>query len=310
MGELSKLIGQDGEDLVTDFFTKIGWTPLTVSKDIPCVNGESHKKGEGPRKEHGLDIIFSYVCPIANSVRKNVLISVKNSFQEKAPSRTKTKIDIEDVSQALECFKRSPLKSELQSRGGGATTSQDFGLIFILNKEFDATRSFVSGTKQKEEVSTLSRNSVSVIENWRFDFIDAVINHIKLRCENWRWSFHYPESTTSATGEERQPNGRILPLESLIDGPLAIHLETTIHERNVTRLLLFSAECYTVENFKRLAGLGLGLSSNFAEVTLVFPDSTSSTLDSDLGTLLAPMRSREYASKIKSESYATKSRLR
>jgi len=62
MGELSKKIGEQGEELVMRFFKQIGWTPLADGIDIECEFPEKHKRkaADATRATHGVDLMFSY----------------------------------------------------------------------------------------------------------------------------------------------------------------------------------------------------------------------------------------------------------
>ena len=83
MGELSKKVGEDGEKKALKFFDLIGWEEERIINgvDLPCVNSSVHKlpTSENERQSHGVDLIYSYVCSYDPDVKKQVLISVKNT---------------------------------------------------------------------------------------------------------------------------------------------------------------------------------------------------------------------------------------
>ena len=60
MGELSKLIGEEGERIALDFFEKIGWKSLVTNTTLQCSKPVLHKrKGTEKRTTHGIDLAFS-----------------------------------------------------------------------------------------------------------------------------------------------------------------------------------------------------------------------------------------------------------
>ncbi|WP_009959055.1 hypothetical protein [Verrucomicrobium spinosum] len=276
MGEKSKNVGDQGEELVKGFLQKIGWSPVADGFDIECEFSQQHKgKGSSsPRSTHGIDLAFTYPCPLVPELRRNILISVKNSSEDDTKNRSSTvKSDIIDLGTALKCFKRSPERREMNSAGEGAIRSEDYGILFKLNKDPDNTKSFLGESGGRERVDLEGWDPIYLIENARYDFVDRVMAYAAAMAGSVKPSFVLTKTSLNVAADQRKSSSPLLPIQNLIGGPIAMRLDpagTSI--QGEPSLALFSNETFDLECFRRLASLAYELSSNWVQVLIVFPD--------------------------------------
>ena len=61
MGELSKTIGEIGENITGNFFDLIGWNHALPNEPLGCLRPQKHaRKGskKGKRETHGIDYLY------------------------------------------------------------------------------------------------------------------------------------------------------------------------------------------------------------------------------------------------------------
>jgi hypothetical protein len=312
MGEKSKNLGQEGEDKVRSFFKSVGWPALSPGFDIDCILPDRHKHlaAKSGRTTHGIDFAFSYVCPIVIDRRQNVLISVKNSATEKtSTNKSLMQSDLQDLSTALRCFRSSSQRAQMNEAGSGATRSEDLGILIRLNKDKDSQQSYLGEDTARERIEIEGSCPLYVIENARFDHIERVMKHVATYFEGLDHSFALPKSSLNFSADHRRTNSSLLPAQSLTGGPIAIRLESQQGGSGAS-LAVYTEEPFEIERFRRLASLSLELSSNWVQVTIIFPDFRMQTHGEIVGQAVAGLAQKDYAAKVHCASLEERSRLK
>ena len=309
MGELQKKIGEAGEKLVYSFFRQIGWEPMSPGIDLPCEFPTKHERRQ-KNGSHGVDLMFSYICPMVPAFRRNVLISIKNSNKEETktdPSRVKD--DLADVASALTCFERSPQLQTFLNQGG-ATAHENIGLLVKIDKDPEGEKSFLGELGRRSQIELEGTSAVCFMENARFDFIDKVMQHVQLRFNGHEHSFFIPNSPLNMSAETKRNSSHILPLQNLIGGPVAIRLEKDQASDNSRgELAIYSQDSFTVGRFKRLLSIAQTLSLSWVNATIVFPDYQDIRDGDAARNILASMTDKNFAKKIKLESLDLRLRM-
>lgn len=308
MAEKEKKIGEAGEAKAKRFFERIGWTPIDNGIDIDCLHPEQHKRKEatGPREAHGVDLVFSYICPLVPNVRRNVLISVKDSMSEETkPRNSAVKNAIGDLDTALKCFKKSIERSRYQSQGGGATATEDVGVLVKINKDPNAEASFLDSLSKRSTLPIAGRDIIYYIENSRFDFIELAIQYVERKYQSWGSAFFYPKNSTVVSGEKRNISSSLLPVQNLSGGPLAFRLE----KGEDTKLVIISQEKFSESRLRRYVGMALDLSTSWVAAEIVFPDFQNITHQPIVNGVLISLVDRSFARKLSCDTLNPLSRL-
>lgn len=311
MGELSKKIGEEGERIVMRFFERIGWSPMANGIDLPCQVPEKHKKKESDsaRTTHGVDLGFSYVCPALPQIRRNVLISIKHSGAEDTRTcKQQIKDDLTDLSTALACFNRSKEKANFVSQGGGATSVEDHGILLKINKDPEGEKSFLGEISTRDPIDIHGHASLCFMENTRFDFVEKCFDHLELQFSGWNHSFVIARSSLNPSPALWKPFSSILPIQSLVAGPLVIRLDKKGAPDLDSELVIYSDEKFSIPGFKRLAGCAKVLSGNWVGVTIVFPDFQDVRDGTEVNQVLTGLDDKEFARSIRCESSDSRSR--
>jgi len=270
-GELSKKIGDLGEKLAEEFISKLGWEISESNVNIDCDSPSDHKKSKTDRSTHGIDFIVAYDCPIVPSTRRNILISMKNSHMEETNGQaTKVKDDLKELDWAMNCYKRSSLRNDI-NRDSEASIIEDEGILIKINKDKDASESFLNNLKSNERIHTSQENVLHFIENKRFDHVDLCLKFLASERNKGNYSYFYPSNTHTYAADIDVIEGSLIPIQHLIAAPLTFRYV----ENETKEFIVFSPSEFDTSTFDRLVGLAYGCSNGWAsKVTIIFPDLT------------------------------------
>src|SRR5688572_5018720 len=170
MAEKSKKRGEFGEDIVERLLNLIGWGTLLKGIDFNCIKPLAHTISTGGRNNHGIDFVYHCECPLFTGTQEFVLVSSK--FTDKYPPSpgTKFRTYLRDLAQALECFKKSPLKNDLSifEKPHKSYT----GVIFWLDNGKENQYDDVIGRLNDFRVDNdLEFDSIYLVDNKRADFL-------------------------------------------------------------------------------------------------------------------------------------------
>lgn len=308
MGELHKKIGEVGEKLVYAFFEQIGWAPMSPGIDLECRFPGKHERRQ-ENGTHGIDLMFSYVCPMVPAFRRNVLISIKSSNSEQTKTDTRSiKEALTDVATALTCFEHSSQLATFVGQGG-ATAHENIGLLVKIDKDPEGEKSFLGELGPRTQIELEGTSAVCFVENARFDFVDKVMQHAEKRFKDHQLSFLIPSSPLNPSAESKKNSSPILPLQSLVAGPIALRVEEEEAETASGELAIYSQDDFSIPGFKRLLSIAHNLSRSWVKATIVFPD-YQDIRDGDLArTVLAAMADKRFAKKIRLESLDLRLRM-
>ena len=306
-GELSKKIGEQGEALALSFFQRIGWAPIQTAIHIDCNEPDEHslKKSQRGRNTHGLDILFSYNCPLKPRTRRNVLVSMKNSDYEKTNNRVSlVRDDLRELDMLLACFMVSEKRAELNSEGG-ADFIEEAGVLIRINRDSNTDRSYLGN-----ELASSSRpgnmHPLHFIENERFDFVDSCMNYLDIYHRDSQNAFNIHRNSLNIGSNVRQNESKILPLQSLVGGPLIVR-SLGITEKS---LIIFSDDPFSPLTLKRLIGLAQQCSNGWPSKVKLVLNGYDRSKEGIIEGVLAQISDKSFARTIQCDSFEIKSRLR
>lgn len=308
MGELSNKIGEEGEAIALSFFKSIGWSPLQTAIDIDCCQPEDHKRkgAKKNRSKHGLDLLFSYLCPLVPRVRRNILISMKNSDYEKTQTKTSLiKNDLKDLNTLLDCFSLSPERATLLEQGGQDKV-HDCGILIRINRDSNVDRSNLVDSASSSLLLQNAGNHLCFVENDRFDFVDSCMSYMNMNFRDLNNFFNIHRNPLNTGGEVRLFESKILPFQSLVGGPIIMRSE----DSQSKKLIVFSNESFTQTSLKRLIGLALQCSDGWASEIRFVVNGYDRTKSSVTDSLRAQVESKSIADTMTFDSFEIKTRLK
>lgn len=307
MSELQKKIGEDGEELVLAFFKRIGWKGLLTNIELKCLSPGEHKlpTSKNPRSEHGIDAFFSYICPYAPNVRRNILISIKNSnYERTTPKPSTINKDLRDLASAMECFELSELRARIMAQGG-SNQEETYGALIRIdrNPKIDQT-----ATDRDFNFTTQSGTTQPLffIENSRFDFIDSCMHYVETNLGDRTNTFNIPRTSLTVGGETRKFENPFLPFNCLVGGPVVMRSQLDQSKM----LVIFCNEPFSICAFQRLVGLAANCTDGWpSEVRLVF-DGYNRTFEFEIEREISLLQHAPFADSIRCDSFEIRSRLK
>ncbi|MBB1475063.1 hypothetical protein [Shewanella sp. SG41-3] len=275
MGEDSKSIGEQGELIVRRFLELIGWVAYQSNIPINCMHSIEHKSttAKKERKTHGIDYFYANKSNLKINTLDNIVISVKYSASEypKYPS-TKFKEHITDLSQTLECFIRSNLRTDSIAEFNDQRSikkADDLGVLFWINNCKKSQQNIVKEVANIEIPKELKFSKIYLVDNSRVSFIHKTITYLKNKYENHEVNFHYNQSDANFSDPDIIKYGTIMPVEYLTADIIPFRLindQETIFGISIN-------DNFSEENLNSILAYASDISQDFTnELIILFPD--------------------------------------
>lgn len=195
-GEISKAIGERGEDVVKKIFTEIlGYDKIQTGINIGCFKGENHKLGKNKdnRKSHGIDGLIGDISELSNRTLDIGYISVKKT-EKVGYKKSDLAKHIRDLAYGLECFKKNKDFSEFKRNYSNIKDAQIIGILVYFSDLDDLYKSVNGYIEEYNIPSDLDFENIIVIDNNKISFwIDSILQD-KTMFGNDNVSFVYHNS--------------------------------------------------------------------------------------------------------------------
>jgi hypothetical protein len=215
-GELSKKIGQNGEDIVEQFFQEyLGFPNYREGLTIKCFE-ESHKElRKNSPQTHGIDGLVHYKSLLDEDLLEIGYISVKHSNNPypTAP-RSKFKDHFIDLATGLDCFQYSNIKADIEKSSSRVNRTRVIGVLFWLSNNESSKSSDIIEEIGKSQLESLGIpfDELIVVDNGRLQFLLEVLEYAKLHSNN-NYSFVYPDTGLNLKANTNNNFGDIMPME-------------------------------------------------------------------------------------------------
>ncbi|AMR30581.1 hypothetical protein A0256_03645 [Mucilaginibacter sp. PAMC 26640] len=263
MGELSKKIGEFGEQVVDNFLQEIGWGQAQKGIQLKNLFKDNYNK-----LTYGIDFLVSYECPLIDNSIKNIIISVKY-HKEKYPDnlRTLAKTHLVEISEMMHSFDFSKEKSNANQMLDGNIV-EDIGLLIWLCHK-DSTTDLRDEIKNIRVDLPFDRTKIILLDNLQVDFILSAIFFIKNTFNTDTADFYYPNTGQNINPLTKANSGGLLPIE-FISSPI-LPFKTSV--KNIITLSIVTSESFNKNNLRRIIGLVQELSTNLSnQILIAFPD--------------------------------------
>jgi hypothetical protein len=263
MGEISRTIGEMGENISDFFFDLIGWKG-TSNLEFSCIDRKKHDCNK-----HGLDFFVTYKCPLENEILETIFVSVKYTKQDGIKSNFVKYA--ETLIKSSECFIKSQPYSNIVN-GFTYKRKRVSHLIFWLNHDKEDDFSVIKSLNNAQQDIKFNFDNIYVIDNYKFTFINQAINFTKSLFNNdEKIEFVYPSTGLNENIDGgRKLSGNILPIHLLNSPILTIKV---IDSNSQKQLVLFVSDKFEEEALKRTLGLAQNLTSGWCnKIIICFPD--------------------------------------
>ncbi|WP_456265569.1 MULTISPECIES: GapS4a family protein [unclassified Bacillus (in: firmicutes)] len=294
MGEKEKKSGEAGERVAKNFLRLIGWKNLIDGIDITCFNPEKHQISEGPRKKHGLDFFTMYSCPLFTKYVNRVPVSMKYRKKYKSRPTNELKKFIKDIDDAAGCIKLSSISNV---RGFNRSEKKLTECIIWLAYEEDPKANIIKEIDDFRTPEDTNYETVILIDNFRINFILGCLNFLKLNFPEKTYNYYYTRTSFNLEIDKRISEGPILPVEYLASNILLIKMVDR-DSKNPT-LVIFSAEPFDEDDFKKFIGIANTISDNWpTKILICFPDYHELSHEQSINIVKSQFEDKDFADKI------------
>lgn len=301
MGEWSKSIGEHGEDIVFSFLKFIGWKAAIRGIDVACIRPPAHKVSNSERSSHGIDYIYTGRSPLEDGVLKHLCISSKFSTQAYPSSPTKTfKSHFTDLAMAIECFKRSAQKKQLNAGHKGISAEVVSGVLFWINDKDAKDHDVVTEVASCNGIDTFSYGTIYVVDNRRASFLYEAISYVRTTFGAANVKFLYPSTGKNVDPSQRVATGDVLPAEYLTSGIIPFFID----DGGKKKLAVCCDDEFSEEALRRLIGYLSSVALDFPQQVLIaFPDYTFSQHSRQAAVATASIADKRFADLVEVVSY-------
>ncbi|NIE77174.1 hypothetical protein F3J45_22300 [Pantoea sp. Ap-967] len=301
MGEWSKSIGEHGENIVFSFLKFIGWQAAIRGVDVNCIRPIAHQVSSSERSTHGIDYVYTGQSPLEDGVLKHLCISSKFSSQAypKAPTST-FKSHFTDLAMAMECFKRSPQKKQLNAGYTGICAEVVSGVLFWINDKDAKDHDVVTEVASCRGLDDVNYGTIYVIDNRRASFLYEAISYMRGTYGAKNVKFLYPSTGKNVDLYQRIAAGDVLPSEYLTSGIIPFF----INDGGTKKLAVCCDDEFSEAGMRRLVGYLSSVALDFPEqVIIAFPDFNFSLHSRAAAVAKASIANKRFADLVDVVSY-------
>ncbi|MGL5276224.1 GapS4a family protein [Myroides sp.] len=229
MGEISKISGDHGEDVVSKFFKEvIGHDNMESNIKVDCIYETKHIVGDAEKRvSHGIDALVSGVNSLKDNNLEVGIVSVKHTIDKYPTLKTfedKFSSYFRELVYTINCFKKSPKAIAINKSplAEGSKSTDYVGIIFwISNKDKNDTEWNIKDKIKKSllNVDNEVYDKILIVDNDTLEFLYENILQVKKDYDIV--DFFYPQtgfnqsSKTSSFGKKMPLiylNSNIIPL--------------------------------------------------------------------------------------------------
>lgn len=301
MGEWSKNIGEHGEDIVLSFLRFIGWQAALPGIDVGCTRPTAHQISSSERSSHGIDYVYTGRSPLEDGVLKHLCISSKFSTQAYPNSPASTfKSHFADLAMAIECFRRSSQRRQLNVGHTGISAEVVAGVLFWINDKDAKDHDVVTEVATCRGLDDFNYGTIYVVDNRRACFLYEAISFMRNIFGTPNVKFLYPSTGRNVDPSQRVNTGYVLPAEYLTSGNIPFFVE---HDGK-KKLAVCCDDEFSEEGLRRLIGYLNSVASEFPQQVLIaFPNYSFSAHSRQAAIVKASIADKGFAELVEVVSY-------
>lgn len=292
MGELSKYVGEVGENIAKTFFDRIGWGESISNQTLPCLYKAKHSTSKNSqRKTHGIDRLFSYVSNVEYQSIQNVYISCKNTLKPyPATPTTIFKEHMNDLIVGLECFKRSIIKRDITSRFNGYSTQYDAGVLFWISCDENTYDNVIEKVSSCRLDTDYEFGNIYIIDNSIVNFHIKILDFIEHKFTGYNWNYYLYETAMGYADKSLTRKTKILPVEYINSRFITFVLNNNSNIGEKPKLIIFTKDNFNKDNLEMYIHVAREFTSEMTtDYFIAFPDYNKIQHDSDVNHVMMSM---------------------
>ncbi|MDS7933059.1 hypothetical protein RMB03_07900 [Acinetobacter sp. V91_7] len=269
-GELSKAIGERGEEISRNLLTLLGWEKTITNLSIDCIKSHHINKNKNKKISHGEDELFIYNCPIIDTRTVVVHVSVKHTmeYNENLSERKKTlKKHILELAEIIECGKSThQIKDCINEYQNCRPDIIHFGLLIYTENKKDSQNNCLTHEIPTFNFENKIKDNIIVLDNYRIEFLYKVLTYMK---NNFKiFSFTVPDFGYNLLNSQKTQINH-LNINMMCSDVLPFRID--LGDR--FEVVIFVNESFNILAFKRVISYAIGFSKEFSKkIKIGFPD--------------------------------------
>jgi hypothetical protein len=297
MGEISKKRGEFGEMVVEQLLRIIGWDNPLTGREIECHKPLDHSISTKDRKDHGVDFVYQYACPLFSDTQQFVLVSSKYNDSYPSSPGTKFKSHLRDIAYAVDCFRKSNLRSKLKEQNI-RSDSKIAGVIFWIDNG-SSYNDVIDRLLDFRIEDDLEFDTVYLVDNHRADFLFDTIDFAQKKFPEPEHiiEFIHPNTGYNSTAKNRLTSSPVLPVQYINNSILPIKVTSATQDHGF--LLLNCIDPFEEDYFRKLISLAQKLTENWVQkVFILFPEYNGNVHGEKVEDVKLEFKDRRFVSKV------------
>ncbi len=300
MGELSKNIGERGEEIIEYLFKELlGYPHYSKGISIECINGEVHSQKKGTLKTtHGIDGLIFGNSPIKDNCLEIGIISSKFTSKPYPSSNSKFKEHFKDIAWTIECFNNSEKRANIEKNVDTVDKTEIVGILFWLSNDEDSydTDTMPIYSKSQFSPGELNFDKIIYVDNARLKFLIDFLEPIKNNFGFENYSFIYPDTGFNLIADKHKGFGDKFPLSFFYSDIIPLRL---VQNKNVY-LYVVCRKQFEKDDFSKI--VGLIKTFNHLQATqktiIAFPNYNKNSHQSEIEEKLAAFADEKFTNQI------------
>lgn len=223
-GEISKAIGERGEEVAKKIFQEIlGYENILTGLNIDCFKGLEHKlsSSKSERTSHGIDGLIGDMSELSNRTLDIGYISVKKT-EKVGYKKSDLSKHIRDIVYGLECFKKSKTLSDFKKKYSNVKDAEIVGILIWFSDLDDNYQSVEEYLNEFNIPATLYFENLIILDNKKISFFINTILQDKNIFGKENVSFVYHNSGLNPSIQ--QYYGKKIPLYYLYSDIIVLRI--------------------------------------------------------------------------------------
>lgn len=293
MGELSKLTGEFGENIVQGFLNLIGWKRPVTNIDVDCAYPEKHrtKGATRNRSKHGIDFVVNQIDNLLEPDTQDTIVISAKYRQYGKDTQGETRSYIEELLQAMQCI----IEDE---KIGGLRINQSVrkveytGVLFSLSPTEELDRDIISELKDFRAIDG-APFPVYIVDNNRISFILRVLNYASREFDKDNIYYYYFNTGFNFVNHEN--SGPSMPVQYINSSVLPLK----VIKNNEEMLVLAMIDNFDEITFRGDVGRAQTLTHGWGnKIIIAYPDYQARKHQTIVQTVLQSFKDTNFAEKV------------
>ncbi|MEK5258679.1 hypothetical protein MKY75_05515 [Paenibacillus sp. FSL L8-0663] len=298
MGELSKLTGEFGENIVQGFLNLIGWKRPITNIDINCAYPEKHRSDSASRNRstHGIDFVVNQIDSLLEPDTQDTIVISAKYRQYGRDNQAETRKYVEELLQGIECITEDENIGN-QRINQSIRKVEYAGVLFYLSPTEEIDRDIITELKEFRAIE-VPNYPVYIVDNNRISFIIRVLDFSHRKFGKEKVQFFY--INTGFNYVDYENSGYSMPLQYINSSVLPLKVINGSEEI----LILAMIEKFDESTLRGDVGRAQTLTHGWGnKIIIAYPDYQARKHQAIVQSVLQNFKDENFAEKVSVSSF-------